>query len=357
MMMNFYIKLGLITWIIFNSLSPDALAQDPNFSQFYNNPVYYNPAMAAIGKGYTFRANARNLWSPIPGRFNTFTGAFEGEVLNKLGVGILGYSDVAGEGMLRTTGGYMTYSYRAVETKNFMIQFGASAGLINKSVDWSRFTFSDQYDELQGNVNQTAFVAPNYNSVLYPDFSTGMALRFNTEKSKSNSAFKRMIGTMGFAFHHLNQPKDAFILENNYLPLKLVAHSTFSLLIGNYIYSPGFIFEKQNQFQTFTVGLSMVNKPMSFGVWFRNRTYAMSAKSYDSFIFTLGTNVPLSRERNLRITYGIDFTISRLRTSSFGSHELSLVYDLDNRYLLKNHHSKKRKQRAYQCPDDFMGWD
>lgn len=332
-------------------------AQDPNFSQFYNNPVYYNPAMAAIGRGYTFRANARNLWAPIPGRFNTFSAAFEGEVLNKLGFGVMGFSDVAGEGLLRTNGGYLTYSYRPIETKNFLMQFGVTGGIINKSIDWSRLTFSDQYDEVRGNVNPTAFIAPNYNHVIYPDFGTGMSIRFNKERKKSNVNFKKLLGTMGFAFHHLNQPKDAFILENNFLPLKFVAHSTFSLLIGNNIYSPAFIFEHQNQFKTFTVGLSLVNKPVSVGVWFRNRTYAMSAKSYDSFIFTFGTNFPLSNDRNLRITYGVDFTISRLRTSSFGSHELSLVYDLDNRYILKNYHSKKKRKGAYKCPTDFMGYD
>ena len=79
------------------------LAQDPNFSQFANNPVYYNPAMTAIGKGYTFRAHARNLWAPIPGRFNTFSAAFEGEVVNKLGVGVLAFSDVAGGGVSRVS--------------------------------------------------------------------------------------------------------------------------------------------------------------------------------------------------------------------------------------------------------------
>lgn len=351
-----HIKVVLLVTFI-SSILFDTIAQDPNFSQFYSNPVYYNPAMTAIGKGYTFRANARNLWAPIPGKFNTFSAAFEGEIVNKLGIGVMGFSDVAGEGLLRTTGGYMSYAYRPVETKNFILQMGISAGLINKHIDWTRFTFSDQFDEVHGNVNPSSFVAPNYNSVLYPDFSTGMSARFNTEQKKGNKAFKRMVTTVGFAFHHLNQPKDAFILDKNYLPMKFNLHGNFSMLIGNNIYSPGFIYEHQNEFETFTIGMSLVNKPISLGIWFRNRTYSMSAKSYDSFIFSAGTHLPLPRERNLRVTYSIDFTISRLRTSSFGSHELSLIYDLDNRYLMKNYRSKKSKRRMYQCPDDFMGWD
>lgn len=336
-------------------LCENAISQDANFSQFYNNPVYYNPAMTAIGKGYTYRAHARNLWAPVPGRFNTFTASFEGEVLSKLGFGVLGFSDVAGEGLLRTVGGYLSYSYRPIETKNFMLQFGASGGLINKTIDWSRFTFSDQYDEVYGLTKPSQFIAPS-NSVLYPDFSTGVAVRFNS-RNKNSGLYKRMISTMGLGVNHVNQPKDGFMKDNHYLPLKLVAHANFSFLFGENLFSPGVIFEKQNEFTTFTAGLAVVNKPISVGVWFRNRTAAMSGNRYDSFIFTLGTHFPLPKERNLRVTYGIDFTMSKLRTSSFGSHELSLVYELDNRYILKGHHAKRKKKRTYQCPDDFNGYD
>lgn len=331
-----------------------ATAQDANFSQFYNNPLYYNPATAGIGKGYTFRAHARNLWGPIPGRFNTFTASFEGEVVSKLGFGVLGFSDVAGEGLLRTNGGYLTYSYRPVETKNFMMQFGATGGILNKNIDWSRLTFSDQYDEVFGKVGASQFIAPNQN-VIYPDFGTGVAVKFNS-RNKRSGFYKQLVSTMGLAVHHLNQPKDAFF-KDQYLPMKFVGHAHFSILLGSNILAPGIIFESQNQFQTVTLGASIVNKPIAVGVWFRNRTPAFSTKSYDSFIFTVGTHLPLRNERNLRITYGVDFTISRLRTSSFGSHELSLVYDLDNRYILKNYHAKKRKKKAYQCPDDFHGYD
>ena len=52
----------LLINIFFCFLSTAIFAQDPNFSLFYNNPTYYNPAMTAINKGLTFRANMRNQW-------------------------------------------------------------------------------------------------------------------------------------------------------------------------------------------------------------------------------------------------------------------------------------------------------
>lgn len=343
------ISLLLICW------SP-AKAQDPNFSQFYNNPVYYNPSMVAINGGYTFRAHARNLWTPIPGKFNTYAASFEAEIIPKLGFAVNAFTDVAGEGMLRSTGAYLTYGYRVVETKNFLLQFGATGGLMNKHIDWSRLKFSDQYDEVLGEVNPSSFIAPNYNNVLYPDFGSGLTVRFNHETKKAGS-YKKMMVTAGFAAHHLTQPSDAFIVDKQYLPVKWTGHFNTAILLNESILTPGFIYERQREFQTVTVGLSMVKKPLIIGLWMRNETYYFSPRSFDSFILAVGTSLPLKNAQNIRITYSVDFTVSQLRSSSFGSHELSLVYDMDNRYILKRHHSRKNRMRRYQCPTDFMGYE
>lgn len=330
-------------------------AQDVNFSQFYNNGIYYNPAMTAIGNGYTYSLNIRNQWAPILGRFNTFLGAFEGKVIENMSIGFHAFSDVAGEGMLRTQAGYLSYSYRPVETKHFILQFGASGGIVNKNIDWSKLIFSDQLDEVMGNVNPTQFIAPNYRNTIYPDFNAGVAVRFN-HRNRFNKGFKKASHTSGLAVHHLNQPTDALLLDNNHLPMKFVLHYNSNILIGNLIVSPGFVYELQNQFQTVTVGAYFAKKPVTLGFWFRNRSYNMSVKSYDSFIISAGVNLPFNNERYLRVTYSFDFSISRLRTSSFGSNELSLIYNLDNRYILKNLQEKQKKKAMYQCPDDFRGF-
>jgi type IX secretion system PorP/SprF family membrane protein len=330
-------------------------AQDVNFSQFYNNGIYYNPAMTAIGNGYTYTVNARNQWTPIPGKFNSFVAAFEGKVIESMGFSVLGFSDAAGDGMLRTQAGYLSYSYRPVETKKFILQFGASGGLVNKSIDWSRMVFSDQLDEVYGKVNATQFISPNFRNILYPDFNAGVAIRFN-HRNKINKGFKRAAHTAGFAIHHLNKPKDAFLLDKNYLPMKFVVHYNSNILVNKLIISPGFIYELQNEFQTVTLGMYFAKKPVTLGLWFRNRTFAFSSKSYDAFIVSIGLNLPLQNERYLKLTYSIDFTISKLRTSSFGTNELSLIYNLDNRYILKKSQAKQSKKAMYQCPTDFKGF-
>lgn len=330
-------------------------AQDPNFSQFYNNPVFYNPAMTAINNGMTVRLNARNLWGPIPGRFNTFSGSVEAQSIFKMGIGATVYSDVAGEALLRTTGGYFTYSYRPVDTKNLVIQAGLAGGFVSKSIDWSKLTFSDQLDETLGDIHPTSFGRPDFYRVTYADFSTGIVARFNGKTRRSSGAFRQFSATVGGSLHHLSEPEDAF-LGTQTLPMRGVAHAHANLLFNDLIFSPGFIYEQQKEFRTFTVGLNLVNRPFTFGVWLRNRTAALNIKHYDSFIFTLGLNLPSTSDISWRVMYGFDMTISQLKTSSYGTHELSLVIDFDNTILFGKYVKRRSTRRMYQCPSDFKGY-
>jgi type IX secretion system PorP/SprF family membrane protein len=353
-------KKGLIIFCISFIFSDMIWAQDPNFSQFYNCPTYYNPAMNSIGNGITFRCNSRFLWTPIPGSFNTYTVALEAEAINKTSLGVLAMSDVAGEAYLRTTGGYILYTYRPLETRNNLLQFGVSGGLINKNIDKSKFLFSDQLDEVYGNTKTSAYNIPN-NSVTYPDFSAGTVYRHSGEKNKKHV---KHMETLGFSFHHLTRPKDAFISDEGRLPVKGVVHGNVQILVNNKIFSPSFIFEKQGDiqyllkkqsgFQTFTLGLEIINRPFTFGVWYRNKSYTSKLNQYDSFIFSLGLNITKNNQTHFKINYSFDSTISRLKTASYGSHEISLVIDLNGKVLFKGSQSKKKDAKMHECPTNLM---
>jgi type IX secretion system PorP/SprF family membrane protein len=334
-----------------------SLAQDPNFSMFYNNPTYYNPGMLAIGNGFTFRANSRSLWTPIPSKFNTLSTSFEAEAVNKIGLGFQAYTDLAGEGNLRTTGASFQYMYRPIESKNFLLQLGFSAGIVNKFIDWSKLVFSDQLDEVHGVVRPSNFGSPNFSSVSYADFGTGLALKFNNRQKKKRRFYSKVTGTFGAGFHHLTTPKDAFLGDQERLPIKSIAHGNMNFLIGKVIFAPGVIYERQNKFETFTVGINVINKPFFAGFWFRNQNYLMLPQKYDSFIVTVGAHLTPKRQTSYRIAYSFDMTMSRLRTSSIGTHEISFIIDYDDRVLFRKMRNQKRLREKYKCPEDFKGFD
>jgi type IX secretion system PorP/SprF family membrane protein len=334
----------------------NSFAQDPNYSQFYNNPVYYNPAMTAINNGMTFRSNARNLWGPIPGKFNTYSATFESQSAYKMGLGLNCFSDVAGEGLLRTNAAYLSYSYRPIDTRNFILQAGLSGGFISKGIDWSKFTFSDQYDETMGLVRPSNFISPATKTIQYADFGTGIVLRFNGAPRFARQVLQHYTITAGGSINHLSQPKDAFMGNDQYLPMKIVGHLNAILSFNEKIMQPGFIIEHQNQFRTITVGTNFINRPLILGVWFRNRTFAMTGNQFDSFIFTIGVRLPDRNHMSWKIMYNYDFTTSKLRTSSFGSHEITLVMDWENKVLFQGRVARSALRRQYQCPKNFSGY-
>lgn len=344
---------NIILYIILIGFAFQSKAQDANFSQFYNNPVYYNPGMVALNNGYSFKAQARSLWTPIPGKFNTFSASFEGQVIPKLAMAVNAFTDMAGEAGLRTTGGYLTYAYRPVENKKFMIQVGLNAGIVNKNIDWSKLRFSDNYHELYGEIGSSQFIAPTYRNSNFADFGTGIVARFNHE-AKKTGLYKKMMIMTGFSVLHLTRPKDGFILGGN-LPMKFVGTFQTAILLNDFVLNPSIIYENQNKFQTATIGLLMMKNPLVFGVFYRNEGVYYRANRFDSVILTFGVNLNTKNESTVKIMYSADFTISQLRSSSFASHEISVIYNLDNRFMFQAYRAKRSRAKFFKCPSEFRG--
>lgn len=330
-------------------------AQDPNFSQFFMNSIYYNPGLTGINDGVRLGTSFRNLWQPIPSKFNSGTVSIDGAGINKMGLGLLASHDVEGEGKLRTTVVSGNYSYRMLEARNFRFQLGINGQYVRKQVDWSQFIFSDQLDEVFGNVHGTSFISPSMEINQYVDFGAGAALSFNAGLGDGRNG-KNMTGTVGVAVHHLSQPKDAFIGGGGgFLPRKLVVHGELKIIATNFLYAPAFIYERQSNMSTFQTGLNFSKVNMFAGIWFRNRSFAFSPQQYDSFIFNIGLTKKMEKSTSkLRIGYSYDFTVSRLMTSSFGTHELALTYEWGDKVLFKGMAGRKAQKAKYRfipCTD------
>jgi type IX secretion system PorP/SprF family membrane protein len=326
-------------------------AQDPNFTLFYNNPTYYNPAMTAMNNGLTFRSNDRMQWSKIPGRFNTFSASFEGKFRDDIGTGIVLFSDVAGEGFLRTTGVTVTNAY-SISNANNKFQVGMSSGFMNRYIDWNKFSFSDQYDEVLGKVHPTNFVSPNYNSTFHLDLGFGAAYQFYYD-SKTTKQFKKILVNVGGAMQHLNRPRDAFFNDKNVYPLKTVIHARTQILFGVLLYSFAGIYETQNKFSTRTLGFSMQNKNgVNVGLWSRSGN-TINNQRLESLIASIGIIIPSKSTYKIRLTYSADFTISALRIYSFGSNEISLVFMISDKYILNGLKAKRQRKEMFKCPEYF----
>jgi type IX secretion system PorP/SprF family membrane protein len=307
----------------------EAKAQDPEFTQFYANPLYLNPAFAGTNRCPRVAMNYRNQWPSLSGTFVTTSVSYDQHVETlQGGLGLMVMNDRAAQNTLNTFNVSGIYSYQQPISKKFSLKAGLQATYFQKSLDWSRLTFGDMIDPRKGFIYETADV-PREGRINGVDFSAGV-LGFSD----------KFYG--GFAVHHLNEPNESLITGVSRLPMKFTVHAGAVIPIqkkrkdAQANISPNVLYRRQGEFQQLNLGMYVNKGPLVAGVWFRGLLFGERYR--DSFITTIGVQTDV-----IRIGYSYDVTISELTPSTGGSHEISMQILFDCR-------KKKVKFRTIQCP-------
>lgn len=318
----------LILFFIGGGHISEMKAQDPEFTQFYANPLYLNPALAGSKRCPRIGLNYRNQWPNLTGSFVTSSASYDQFVdgLNG-GIGFYAMTDNAAN-TLKTTRAAFMYSYKISVSRKFSVNLAAEAAFFQKSVDINKLTFGDMIDPRRGFVYQTNDVVPG-NAVSGVDFSAGI-LGY-TE-----------IFYFGAAAHHLTEPNESLLGnqsdQNARLPMKITGHAGAMIPLegGSTSYnksktfiSPNILFRQQGTFTQLNVGLYLKSGALTYGVWYRNK---------DAFIATIGLETD-----NFRLGYSYDVTLSKLGIASGGSHEVSLGIVFPCK-------PKKKRYRTISCP-------
>lgn len=319
--------------------------QDPLFTQFYNNSMYYNPAAVGLNPGLRANFTVRDQWPNLPADLRSYTFAMdfaERSIPGSGGMGLIVMNDNSGTGYMKTSSVGLSTSVRIPIQENMVSQVGITTSFVQKRLNWDNLVFTDQLSPVYGNIYESSFQSPDNDGVFYPDFSVGGMFRF-TESSNSFSAIQ---GTFGLAVHHLFRPDESFLGLTSPLPRKLVITGDLVLEMNGssreklyfqkqaatnkntFKFNPGFIYESQADFQTYAVGVNILKSSIYTGVWFRNRTSEL-AKSND-LIFMLGLNAQLSPQTRMKINYSYDFVLTEVRTVTGCSHEVSIIIELDD---------------------------
>jgi type IX secretion system PorP/SprF family membrane protein len=313
----------------------EAKAQDPQLSQFYASPIYTNPAFAGAAKKIRFSTNARNQYTALNKTYRTVVTSLDAYVPKmQSGLGLLVSADQAGDGYLTTTNIGGVYSYNLEINRKWNANFGLLAEIRQRTYDFSKFTFGDQLDPVQGVVRKTSEVA-GQEQRTFPNFSAGALLY---------SEFFYA----GFATHNLLEPNQSFIMVDNtgqgfILPRRYTVHAGANISLNktrfenNRVYlSPNILFMKQRDFYQVNVGTYIKKQSLTVGAWYRQ-----TSRNADALIFLAGL-----RFKNFRLGYSYDLTISNARTATVGSHEISIGFDINT-----NNRPKSRMGKPIPCPD------
>lgn len=327
-------------------------AQDPSFSQFYANRIYLNPAFAGLERGITATAAARMQWHQVDKGFRTYNFSVETQLpVIRLGLALHLLKNTEGIGDLTTNQAGVVLSYTIPGDRN-NFHFGMEARLVQKTIDWDKFLFSDQLDPVFGVVRPSTLV-PLLDKTMYGDFDFGVVWRHDSKLTMGNNSFRKIRSHLGLSFHHLPylfsksaEGNDSFFNTGARVAPRTTFHGgmiipiTFLKGTGMDIaFSPNFKLDMQgNKFlnlqENITVGtLGMYTLVNSFyvGLLYQNRFFGPSGQHTDAFILTLGGYANSNgRQRNStpNLFFGIsaDFNSTGVGPSAGSVFEVTLRY-------------------------------
>lgn len=312
-------------------------AQDPQFTQFYSTPLFLNPAFTGMTYEHRFTAAYRNQWPGIKQTYVTYMAAYDYN-LSDLNSGIGGFAlqDVAGTSNLTTTQFGMNYAYRIKVNKYTEIRAGLQIGMHQKKLNYSNLIFNDQL------ITGSAISRDGSSTEPVNYFDAGAGGLINS----TNFWF-------GISAKHINQPNASLMGNIEPLPVFVSAHGGYRYIISargsnrtkieEYV-SASVHYRHELRYDQLDVGAYYFYKILNLGLWYRGLPFKKYKPGYpnrESLAILLGLEIP---DKNLRIGYSYDLTISNLGiNNTYGTHEVTLVYEIAKK-------RKRTKRVLVTCP-------
>lgn len=305
-----------------------AQAQDPQFSQFYAAPIFLNPAFAGSAEDTRLSVIHRRQWPSLDASFITSAVSIDKNLAKyNSGVGLMITNDFVDPIGLRKTEISAQYAYLLPMTKQLSFRAGFQAGYAQRSADFTRFNFGDQFTDngLSGLGTQETFVSDTRGSM---DIGLGGML------------FSRRF-FLGLATHHINRPNQAFTNIVSRMPVRTTLHTGFLIPLNKFKYgrrnkrftkveeeqkgiTPAIVYKSQGQFDQLDLGLHFNYNPLIIGFWYRGipiKRYEKGLNNHEALILLAGL-----RFQNINIGYSYDVTLSRIAAYTGGAHEISINY-------------------------------
>jgi len=292
--------------IFFFEVSSLMAQQDPQFTQYMYNGMYYNPAFAGKDGGFRFSALHRSQWlnyttntgqggAPVT-QLLTAQGRLEGK---NIGYGLTIVNDqigATGNLEINLQGAYHKKLNRST------LSFGAYVGMFSSSLDYGELIVVNPEPNL-----------PNAGKESQLNFNLGAGLLLDTRDYY-----------IGLSLRHINEPNFDFGDGSYANQLKNHSYLLFGYRfrpVGQLVIEPSFLL-KTVSFNNFSYEASVIathQNKISGGIGFRGE---------ESVSLILGYS--LLRDNSLKLGYAFDLVFSGVEAKSPTSHELMLRYTLSN---------------------------
>jgi type IX secretion system PorP/SprF family membrane protein len=296
-------KIFLLAVVVSVTLSRSFAQQDPQFTHYMFNTLYYNPGFAGVEGITKLTAIHRSQWlgyTPTVGG----GGAPTTQIISitapifKLNSGFGAYIVNDRLGAQNNLEAQASYAYH-LGIKNSKLSIGVRAGMYSQTYDFDLYRPIDQNDPLLDKSGQI--------SQVRPDLAVGVYWR--KEKYYAGVSFNHLMkSTFDFGAGQRNE---------------LQTHVYFT---GGYFYEVNF----DLKFQLMTlVSSDFIKTTVNLGgiAYFKDTMWGgLSFRSSEAAILMLGYS--LLKDKSLKIGYGFDYIIQDQAAKQATSHELMLSYEL-----------------------------
>lgn len=333
-------KIRQLIILLFVCCCVEVNAQDIHFSQFYDAPINLNPALTGQFDGsYRFVGNYRRQWASIANPFVNSGVSVDAKnplQFSGVGAGLSIYNDKAGTGELGTLQilGSFSYVLPLNSDSSTHISFGLQAGYNRRQVNFSKFSFDNQY--VNGSYQPTAPTGEqfDFSSINYFDAHTGVQLTHAFNQVHSSK--------LGIAFHNLLKPNISFSNQDeDRLARRFTLHAQHEWKITEEWHAlPRLLFMNQGPHREFTVGADA--RYVLDNRWFSYRAvyFGLYSRIVDAAILRVAVDYDTW---HVGVSYDINYSKLDRASNARGGFEFSVIYLI---------HKVLPKRKSFKsCPD------
>ncbi len=322
------------------------IAQDTQFSQYYNTPNYMNPALVGAGSPH-WRGIVHSRWQWTGLEAQSFSNMVSAEKsINSINSGVGGYIliDNYGKSTLNKYTVNLQYAYTATINDNISLKSGVTAGFILHQINEGSLVFPNEYDSF-GLTGASSGENFQKSTSISPDIGLGMMAYGDNY----------WVGVSG---KHLNRPNVSFLSFNDIrYPIRFDVQIGLKIDLSETKYNrlfhqktrkmllPVFNYKAQNKHDQYEMGLYGIYNTLMAGVYYRGiafKRYNSEFHNNESLIILLGYNY----HNHLHISYSYDIVISKLAPVSYGAHEINISLTP----LLGSKHQKRKGKPSKHLP-------
>jgi type IX secretion system PorP/SprF family membrane protein len=352
--MLFSVQVWTFSFFIINTFS---FAQDLHFSQYNETPSLVNPALTGASHVLAASVIYKDQWRGVTVPYKTYGASFEMKFkasnweksaqnktksyqksISRLAGGISFFSDKAGDGNMGTSQVNLSLASFVPLNKNNSLSVGLQASIVQRTIDFSKLIFPDQFNGLVYDPNSSNGENIAAQSYIYPDVAAGINWNYGYTKRELGQTHNYR-ANIGIAMYHINEPKQTFLIGGNErLAPKYVFHG--NLLFGiegtHVILEPSYLVQFQGPSKEILAGLMykyLFQSDNSKYTGFIKQTTIGLGATYRNLDALIISTVIESGQYTFGFSY--DLNTSKLTSASYGrgGPEIFLRFVTPNPYL------------------------